>query len=156
LSFCSPSDREAIVALINAVELEPITVGMLHERDQRTPGSERWRVAEDEAARIVGISESAREPWMTADEAWLWIAVDPSARARNRLGPQAVGDPVRAHNRRAAHPYEQRFGECARVGAQSEAWLPVGAWALSPRSDQRVMRAAFITLPGQRTGAPNI
>ncbi len=82
LSFCSPSDREAIVALINAVELEPITVDMLHERDQRTPGSERWRVAEDEAARIVGVSESAHEPWMTADEAWLWVAVDPSAQGR--------------------------------------------------------------------------
>ncbi len=82
LSFCSPSDREAIVALINAVELEPITVGMLHERGQRTPGSGRWRVAEDEAARIVGISETAREPWMTADEAWLWVAVDPSASGR--------------------------------------------------------------------------
>jgi len=45
------ADRDAIAALINAVELEPITAGMLHDRDQRTPGSERWRVAEDEAAR---------------------------------------------------------------------------------------------------------
>jgi GNAT superfamily N-acetyltransferase len=78
----SATDWDAIVALINAVELEPITVDMLHERDQRTPGSERWRVAEDETARVVGISESAREPWMTADEAWLWVAVDPSAQGQ--------------------------------------------------------------------------
>ena len=78
LSFCSPSDGEAIAALINAVELEPITADMLCERDQRTPGSGRWRVAEEEG-RIVGISESAREPWMTAHETWLWVAVAPSA-----------------------------------------------------------------------------
>ncbi len=35
---------------------------MLHERDHRTPGSGRWHIAEDEAVRIVGMSEAAREP----------------------------------------------------------------------------------------------
>ena len=76
------ADMDAIAALISAVEPERTTSAMLRERAGRTAGQRRWHVAVDEAARILGVVEAAREPWMPATEAWLWVAIAPGAQRR--------------------------------------------------------------------------
>ncbi len=78
------SDYPRIAALINMVDLEPITAETLHERDH-TSAKERVQeriIAVDEQGTIVGVSSAGRDPWMKPGAFWLWIIADPVMRGQ--------------------------------------------------------------------------
>lgn len=83
---CAPADLEAVVAIRNAIQPEPINVQIQQEIDQlndNTP-SVTWTrfVAEDETGKVVGYANSGHWGWLPKDHFSVYVAVNPARRGQ--------------------------------------------------------------------------
>ena len=95
------TDLHQVAALISAAEPEPVTAAMVRDREaRRGPGVVRaWRVAVADSGRIVGLSDTGRQPWQPAGHFGLRVIVAPAQREQGiggRLYAEALAF-ARAH-----------------------------------------------------------
>ena len=95
------TDLHQVAALISAAEPEPVTAAMVRDREaRRGPGAVRaWRVAVADSGRIVGLSDTGRQPWQPAGHFGLRVIVGPAQREQGiggRLYEEALAF-ARAH-----------------------------------------------------------
>src|SRR5512136_2623775 len=92
-------DFPRIVALINAVESEPITLSQLQQWHAYMPPGRicRRMVATNEQDEVIGYSVTNHEPWSPARHFYVWVTVDPQWRG------QGVGSVLYADARAFLH-----------------------------------------------------
>jgi GNAT superfamily N-acetyltransferase len=77
-------DFPRIVALINAVEAEPVTLAQFQQWHAHMPPGRicRRMVAPNERDEAIGYSAVVHETWLPARHFYVWVTVDPQARGQ--------------------------------------------------------------------------
>ena len=105
-------DYPGLASLLNQVQVEPVTVAILHEGDQRAAREriiQRQIVVTDDG-QVIGYSLVVHEPWSQAGGFYLWVAVDTSWRKQG-LGALLYADALRFAQGQEATVIESRVRE---------------------------------------------